>query len=139
YFAVNYISILRINYIKNINDIAIETLLILTSIAAAWLFYRKKDIKALSAREKNPGIAGRILYNNVFVWGAYLIVAEIIAAAANALFYFDRAFNRFTYMLGKIALLTGNALRAFENGEVNAYIAVFAAGLVFLIIFFIIK
>ncbi len=139
YFAVNYISILRINYIKNINDIAIETLLILTSIAAAWLFYRKKDIKALSAREKNPGIAGRILYNNVFVWGAYLIVAEIIAAAANALFYFDRAFNRFTYMIGKIALLTGNALRAFENGEVNAYIAVFAAGLVFLIIFFIIK
>lgn len=141
YFAVNYreISILRINYTENINDIAIETFLISAGVAAAWLFYRKRDIKALSAMEKNPGIAGRILYNNVFIWSAYLIVAGIIAAAANAVFYFDRAFNRFTYMLGKLALLAGDALSAFENGEVNAYIAVFATGLVFLVIFFIIK
>ena len=139
YFAVNYMSILRINYIGNIKDIAIETVLILAGIATTWLFYRKKQIKALLAREKNPNIAGKILYNNVFVWSAYLIVAEIIAAIAKAVFYFDIAFNKFTYILGRIALLTGDALRAFENGEVNAYIAVFAAGLVFLIIFFIIK
>ncbi len=143
-FALNYIfpaNILKIDYMSYLKDEIISTILILVAIFTTYFYYKSKSMDYLIKKEKNANksIAHKFFYNNVFIWLVYSLAYNFILAISNIMYYFDKLFNELIYYFALIFIKIGNVLKRLENGQINTYILFFALGLIFLILFFIIK
>jgi len=115
---------------------AIATAIALVSLAICYYVYASKSaIRAAQALRKYRKLSV-LLYNNVFINGSY----GAIAAGFNGVAYATDRFDYWAY--GRVKLVSGSVvdigrgLSKIESGNVTTYAAVFALGLIIMIIIF---
>ncbi len=139
-FAVDYIKILKLNYLLNLNEVILDTALILIGLIIIYFYYKSKSIKYLIKQEKNAknNLIYKLLYNNLFMWWIYSLAYNSILLLSELFYSFDNLFNQLIYYFALLFIKIGNVLKRFENGQINNYILFFVFGLIFLVFFFII-
>jgi NADH-quinone oxidoreductase subunit L len=109
----------------------IETAFVAVGAALGYLLYRKKRKSA--ALKKQANLAG-VLYTAGITNAIYSHLAEFVIVLGEGIDYFDNAVNSAFDFLGHSFVRSGNAAKRATAGEINAYVVIFAAGMLLLIL-----
>lgn len=116
-----------------ITDAVVETAVVAVGAFVAYRTYKQKKPKALAESQKTSvwGLA----YTPKILNASYAHIAEFVEVLAGAALYFEENLNNLFDWFGHLVIRTGSFARRVAVGEINVYVALFAVGLLLLIIF----
>lgn len=113
-------------------DGVVETVLIAIGAYVGFVLYKQRKRNRLKMVQ--PEVLFNTIYSAALMNAFYAHIAGFVEAIASAVAYADAKLDAVFDWLGHIAMRASGEMRLFASGSVNAYVALFAAGMVVLII-----
>ncbi len=110
----------------------IETVLVTAGAVAGYAIYRQK--KASRLKNVQPERLMHAVYTATIVNAAYTHIAGFVEAIAVAMEYLDIKLNSLFDWFGHVTIRAAGGARRFASGSINAYVALFAIGMLVLVI-----
>ncbi len=126
-YLPNYLKISQLHI--TFADPIIESLIVLSGFAAAYILY----VKILMP--KPHGNIKRLMYNSIPINAAYSSLARAFIDTGDIFHHIDSLIFNFFGGIGKNTFRLGNKLRTIVNGNTNVYVEGIAIGIIFLILF----
>ncbi len=113
-------------------DVGIETVLIGIGAYLSFAIYKQRKRNRL--RSMQPEVLFNAVYTATFINMSYRHFAEFVEAVADGVAYADSRLNSAFDWLGHFAVRLAEDMRVLASGSINAYAALFAIGVLFLVL-----
>lgn len=115
-----------------IYEAAIEMGLVIAGAVIGFVIYAQKRKSKL--RKIGPEVLFNTVYTAVFMNALYWHIAEFIAALGEGIAYIDSGLNNAFDLLGHSAMGISEGTRRLSSGSINTYVALFAIGVLVLVV-----